>query len=729
MYRHPIVSRLVLVSCLLLLDPTSGIAKRPADRGSPAIDVSVPREGERFLNATLSVSLTFSVAGRSPLAQVNAEILGEYTGVFFSICGDDLNPCTGDPPTTRFDLTIPVFAGSNTLKIMATDEANNTSEVTRRFFMVDFVADELDDLRQLPGYPPEPAAVDDEDEGPYDPSMRDEDQYDLLILTQSKRKKINGVFYLDGFGKILLPLVNHKNNTGMPTIMLILEDLYEEREYRGRDHAEIIRNAIVKARRMWGIKYVMLVGDCDRFPVRYTKIYDLGHWGHGYAPSDLYYADLFDSTGAFHSWDHDGDDRFGEIQGNFATDANDLNQDRLDLVPDVAVGRVPASTEDELRRYVQKVIDYETTATSDWFKRALLVTGNYPGSNATNDHIATQLQTRSFTNIKLYHDQFFLTTTPSQRRQLIENEVNDGVGFISYVGHGGGVSPSNTVGGVWGGWYDYTAIPFLNNADRLPVIFSAACDTAMFHTGNGPYFAKWGYEYRGAPYGDNRFSKFKWGPEPISLSPTQYDVDALAEHFLVKSPVGGIAFIGSYTGTQGGSHTLAKSFFDRYAAGADVLGDAWNGAIAKFVSNVINVFTFPGDSWQTAATYHHIHKMLLFGDPSLRLGGVRPDLVAVPDAVGSFCKIRIRDGRLVVTVRNKGGGAAGPSTTLVDFGSLGQFTQPTPNLTAGQEVDLLFALPDGCFGSDCGFSITVDVGLDVEESEEGNNFSTGNCVG
>lgn len=729
MYRLSISSRILLAAQLFLLIPTIVIAQYPADRGSPAIKVSVPREGERFLNTTFSTGVTFTVTGKSPLVRVTAEVIGETTGVFFTICEgqDDRNLCTGDLLSYNFDLTVPVFAGNNTLKIIATDKSQKTSEITRRFFMMHFITDQRDEVLQSLERTPVSVTAAEEKDVPYTPSMRDEDRYDLLIITQSKKKTVGNIQYLEGFGKILLPLVMHKNKTGMPTIMLTLGDLYREPEYRGRDHAEIIKNAIAKARSMWGIKYVMLVGDCDKFPVRYTKSYDLGHWGHSYAPSDLYYADLFDSTGTFQTWDYDGDDRFGEMQGNFAKNADDLNQDRLDLVPDVAVGRVPASTENELRTYVKKVIQYETTASASWFKRALLMTGDYPWSNATNDYIDTQLQMRSFSNVKLYHDQIWPTTNSSQRRQLIETEVNNGVGFISYVGHGWGVPSGATVGGGWGGWYDYTAIPFLNNAARLPVIFSAACSTAMFHAGNGPYFAKWGYKYTGAPYSETRLAKYKWGPEPIGLSPTAYDVDALAEHFLVKNTVGGIAFIGSYTGTQGDSHTLAKFFFEKYAAGADILGDAWNGAISKFVSNVINGLAFPGTSWYTAAQYHHIHKMLLFGDPSLRLGGVHSDLVAIPSRAGNFCTIR--DGRLVVTVRNQGGGSAGPSTTLVDFGSHGQFTQPTSSLNAGQQVELHFELPAGCFDSDCGFSITIDVGLEVEESDEGNNFSTGNCVG
>jgi hypothetical protein len=693
-----------------------------------------PRDGQRIPSLTLSTDLSFTIRGRGRLQRITAEVIGEHSGFFFTICGGEgqAGPARRSPPCSagsfplRFERAVPVFAGDNTLELVATFADGERATVQRQFFVTHFATEAFDKVQPPLRFPPLPENPAEQE--PYDPPKGDDARYDLLILTHSTKKTVNNVQVLDGFGKILLPLVHHKNATGMPTILLVLDDLYQVPEYRGRDHAEIIKNAIVDARNLWGIKYVMLVGDCDRFPVRYTRIYDLGAWGYSYAPSDLYYADLFDASANPQSWDYDSDDRFGELQGNFAKDANDLNQDRLDLVPDVAVGRVPASTEDELRTYVKKVIDYETTANAGWFKRALLVTGDYPGSNTTNDHIATQLAARSFATIKLYHDVIWPSTPLSQRPQMIENELNQGVGFLSYVGHGWGVSPPSSVGGGWGGWYDYTAIPFLANPGRLPVIFSAACSTAMFHTGNGPYFAKWGYEYRGADYSGNRFAKYRWGPEPIALSPISYDVDALADHFLVKYPVGGIAFIGAYTGTQGDSHTLAKYFFESYAAGADILGDSWNGALSKFVTNVIDNLAFPADRWVTAARYHHIHKMLLFGDPSLRLGGLRPDLVPLSGGYAGFCNVH--DDRLVVTVHNQGAGAAGASTTRVAFGNLGQSSQATPPLSPGQQVELEFPMPPGCYGSsDCGFSITVDQGNQVEESDEGNNAVTGNCVG
>jgi subtilase family serine protease len=84
---------------------------------------------------------------------------------------------------------------------------------------------------------------------------------------------------------------------------------------------------------------------------------------------------------------------------------------------------------------------------------------------------------------------------------------------------------------------------------------------------------------------------------------------------------------------------------------------------------------------------------------------------------------------LVVTVRNQGTTGAGPSLTRVDFGAYGQFTMPTPPLPPGTSVDLLFPIPPNCFDPDCDFRIVVDVNNDVIESDEGNNFASGTCIG
>lgn len=700
-----------LFATLFLFAPAYSLCQPDQGRPPTTLKVVSPGEGQAYRLAEPSVRLEIEVSNPRRLREISVEVLGGETGIFFTLCGAKDQSCNKAFRERSVNISLPVFEGENLVAVQGIEAEGNEISDSVRFHVS--MAD-----AEIPATFIKPMLQATEPQPLTHRARERHDTYDLLILTHKKP-------FQEDFVSALQPLVQHKNNTGMPTILLTLEEIYEAPALRGRDHPEIIKKAIADAAHRWKIKYVMLVGDSDRFPVRYTKIYDLGHWGHGFAPSDLYYADLFDSGGGFDAWDYDKDGLYGEMQGNFPANMADLNQDRINLVPDVAVGRVPATSRQELVNYVQKVIDYETTANASWFKKALLITGDYPGSNNTNDFVGTQLASRSFQLDKQYHDAVWPVTTGAQRWTILENALDAGVGFVSYVGHGAGAG-SGKDGGLWGGWYPYDRIPFLNNQSRLPIIFSAACSTGLFHFGSGSYFAKWGFVYSNdlTPVNPN---KYRWAPEPISFSPETYDKDSMAEHFLVKGLQGGIAFIGSYTGTQGGTHALAKYFFQAHASGMDVIGDAWNEAITNFVNTNIASLTYPGHSWRTAANYHHVHKMLLFGDPSLRMGGLLPNLVPKPNEYGNFCNVQ--DGKLLVTVSNGGSGLAAASTTEVDFFRHGKTSAPTTAISASQAQDLLFEIPAGCFDSDCNFRITVDAAADVAETSESDNTVEDRCVG
>jgi hypothetical protein len=106
--------------------------------------------------------------------------------------------------------------------------------------------------------------------------------------------------------------------------------------------------------------------------------------------------------------------------------------------------------------------------------------------------------------------------------------------------------------------------------------------------------------------------------------------------------------------------------------------------------------------------------------------GGQPDLIPV-EVKPQYCN---RDGlNLIVTIRNQGTAAAGPSTTRVVFNTGASPTQPTPALAVGAQVDLIFAIPAGCFSPDCQFRITADSTGVVAESNEVNNTVSGTCLG
>ena len=443
--------------------------------------------------------------------------------------------------------------------------------------------------------------------------------YELLIVAP------------EAFIDALQPLKDFKDATNRPTVLLSLEEVYGS--FMGDDTAEKVKNCIADYENTYGIGYVLLVGDCDRFPVRYhyrkaintteNTVLDLT-----YHPSDLYYADLYyEGTGDFCSWDANGNGFYGEVLYDFAGGSwhePDKNIDDLDLRPDVAVGRVPASTLSEVQRYVDKVITYELDCSPDttWFKNALFVSGvdggmwnpvtkEIPQLNA----IATLLDSMSFTTIKLYDDDY----PPNDgvpNSTSINSYLNDGVGFMNVHCHGSR--------GGWDGVYSVpTGMSGLSNHDNLPIIYSMSCHIGAYapqphndqylDENNDPQTITYTYPVSMAAFTEPT------KPNPLQDSTT--DRESPTEYFLVSYDTkGAIASIApSDKALTGNTEYLNDGFFDGYENGLTVLGDVWNHGINYYCDNYwATPATGTGGSMGKLVRYH------LFGDPSLAIGGL-PD--------------------------------------------------------------------------------------------------------
>ena len=576
--------------------PVSGPEPNPV---SDIFEIVSPAPGESFEGFGLQVPVELRVAEGRVVERVTITLTGDVTLTRYELCGGEQAPCAEliSDSLLRFDA--PAFYGGNFLEIEAVDSTGDAASASQIYEM-----------------------------RPYFELA----SYELLVITPQE------------FVSAVQPLLSHKNATGMPAMAVTLESIYQDPKYAsGRDPQEMIKLAIAEAQRARGVKYVLLLGDVDRFPVRYTRNWDDVHWGHGYPPSDLYYADLYDANGQFDDWDGDGDGLFGEMNSGDPSDWKDLNQDDIDLEPDVAVGRIPASTSAEVTTMVDKIITYESTGALTWKQRILLVTGNFDNPHPTADHIASLLAPQGFTARKHYWTTDWTTipeTDPqyfSKRAALLNSEMDDGVAFSVYMGHGSGGWPGQTGGngGKWEGWYAYHSIAALQNEHRLPVVLAAACDTAMFNYPHWPYETKTGGIYTPP----NLPNPQQDAPEPAALQPQSHDLDTMAEHFLVKSDVGGIAYIGGYTGVQRSSFKVVQRFFEEYAAlmGTATLGDVWSGGVKRYIAQDFAEIPLSWGKWWAAAVYHHIQKMPLFGDPSLRLGGLS-DFYSICDLKPWVCK-------------------------------------------------------------------------------------------
>ncbi len=410
------------------------------------------------------------------------------------------------------------------------------------------------------------------------------DEYDLVIITPNQ------------FKSDLQDLADHKNSHGMKSFIKTLNEIYNQ--YPGRDQAEQIKYFIKDAVETYGIQYVLLIGSVDLTPIRTVAI-PVFHEED--IITDMYYADIFDSQGAFSSWDSNNNNLFSEYNWN------DGLLENVDIYPDVAVGRLPCKNNREVQTIINKIITYENTAAQEsWFHRLLLMGGDtFPNHGILEGELVTSIiadsmSTYEFEPITLWtSDQTFDPFT-------INKKLTQGAGFMSYSGHGYeqgfGTSPPNVEERI-----EYFS-PYLIgvfNKEKLPVIFFDACSTT-----------KLDYTVE---------ELLHWYPVPLArlftwLEGEPYDMDTrfpcLSWQIVRKINGGGIAAIGStrvaFTGVDAsgahwGAGFLNTHFFDAYEPGSHLA--------SLFLTAKMDYLQSVGKECIT------LEEFILIGDPSLKLGG------------------------------------------------------------------------------------------------------------
>jgi hypothetical protein len=423
--------------------------------------------------------------------------------------------------------------------------------------------------------------------------------YKLLIITPEK------------FAVQLKVLRTHKENMGVSTNLVTLDEIYANTSNPGRDDAEKIKYFIKEAIESWGIEYVLLVGGKNgqfnswTLPPRYIGI---GNSWEKQILSDLYFADIYDENGSFSSWDSDNDGIFLEWYTGEQPDDK-----YIDLTPDVAVGRLPCRNIIEVIIIVNKIIRYEKSAYGKpWFNDMVAIAGDtYPEFQnpdwAGNEgelyaDMAFENMT-GFNPIKLYTSEGTLTGWEDS-----VEAINKGCGFVYFVGHGSAVSWSTHYPNSknWTESFYAGHMSKLMNFGKLPVCVVSGCHNNQFDI---TIF--------------NLFNETK-------KMHGEAGVECWGWRMTRKFFGGSIATLGcsalGYTKEdkvlfKGGINELEVQFFKEYGQnGLDIIGDGWKAAISWYVD------TYPvpwdeeltQDSWvdtQVPCTW------TLLGDPSLKIGG------------------------------------------------------------------------------------------------------------
>ncbi|MDD5778950.1 MAG: C25 family cysteine peptidase [Candidatus Thermoplasmatota archaeon] len=388
--------------------------------------------------------------------------------------------------------------------------------------------------------------------------------YDFLVLAPSI------------YAHALQPLVDHKNQRDIATVLVTLEDVMNGTHFpvQGADQAEHIKYFIKNAVESWGITYVLAVGGSQIFPVRYA--HPLG----SRLISDLYYADLYHADGSFCTWNSDRDPLFGE------------DEDGVDLFPDVYFGRLACRTEEEVTVMVDKIMDYETAEryTQEWFRNLVVMAGDcFPDHPVLVEGEAAVLAAmdimHDFQSVPLLASNGRLSGTSPTGVENILEAVNQGCGFFYYSGHGmqskwftyavndsSIVLPTPAPGGLL-----QTDVEHLDNGERLPVVVADCCVPCRFDD-------------------DRDCMGWSWMVHPTGGSVALFGGTTLTP----------ISFGDQFTQTL--IIKLALNMFRAFQQGAQNPGQMWCQAISDYV--------FPA---LTGRDYYALEQWQPFADPTLAL--------------------------------------------------------------------------------------------------------------
>ena len=129
-------------------------------------------------------------------------------------------------------------------------------------------------------------------------------------------------------------------------------------------------------------------------------------------------------------------------------------------------------------------------------------------------------------------------------------------------------------------------------------------------------------------------------PEPNPIQDAPYNLTrTIGEEFMVGSEAGAIAYWGCVNTGERTAQPLALEFFSAYTPGT-TLASMWHHAVeAYYTLSALSRYDreFDGDAgnmWE----FHTPERFPLFGDPSLRVGGVSPpETDGIPPALPRGC--------------------------------------------------------------------------------------------
>ncbi len=209
------------------------------------------------------------------------------------------------------------------------------------------------------------------------------------------------------------PLLDSKISKGMEGTITTTLWIYEH--FQGRNNQERIRNYI----KDYQPKYLLLGGDTGTVPCR--GVYAIVEGGvladesfsDANIPCDMYYACLDGD------WDYDKDGIYGEVE------------DRVDMLPEVFVGRAPVNTGTEAENFVAKVLMFGSATDSYPYNEMLIGCELDELNDGKWIMQAIDEITPGKYDVSCYYD----SQGSANKKSIINGLNNNRIGLAAHAGH------------------------------------------------------------------------------------------------------------------------------------------------------------------------------------------------------------------------------------------------------------------------------------------------------
>ncbi|HOW24316.1 MAG TPA: C25 family cysteine peptidase [Bacteroidales bacterium] len=288
----------------------------------------------------------------------------------------------------------------------------------------------------------------------YPSSQQRDESYSYLIITPEQ------------FSQSFEEMRAYYLQCGLESSVITTE--YISANYTGQDLQEKIRNCIIGEYTGHGIEYVLLGGDVEHIPYRgfYCTVQSSSVYESEDIPSDLYYSGL-DGT-----WNDNGNGRWGEIGED-------------DLLPDVAVTRLPFSSQDELTRMLHKVLMYQQEPVTGELRDPLLAGENLYNDPETwgSDYLELLIGHREdngYTTDGIPEDhniEKLYAEVSSWGASTLLATINQGTSFVHHAGH----ANSTYVMYLYNGDITNSNFSQVNGVDHnYTLVYTHGCDCGGF---------------------------------------------------------------------------------------------------------------------------------------------------------------------------------------------------------------------------------------------------------